>query len=684
MPKSRDKNRKKKFNPPPPAPTLMPSWRIEFPLDHYCQIYPRVSTPEQKKNVSVEMQKDKSFALSCGWREDLIILDDRDLGVSGQILMEDREAFNEMLRRIASGKIKAVVVVNVDRLFRDKWGAESGKFMEICYAHGVIIVTPDFVYDFRIDWHIERFKRRCEEAWNYLQYHIYGRMLPARDRRAYAGFWTGNRVPMGYLVDIQEKINGVWNLRYHRYIVYEPHAKIIRWLFRRFKELNGNINLLMIEIKKKRCLFPDFDETIDLDFILCAYHEHTKVEGGYTILTHGGLRSILTNRIYIGQWVYKGKVIALNIENYPPAIVDIDDFTYAYNRLSPTKLDGTPNELAVEGRGKRYVRRHFADRPAILKEVISAADPSLTIYTRDHKTTKGVRSIYFFVPTDKRSIDYKNNITCTITAYGLDEVVLERLREHMQEPEAETTYQDFTEIQDEVVAEASETLKDIERDIAATKALISRTLEQIKSGKFTDPDLAEAANASYIAAKLELQRLEKRKGETTQIANEDEERRTYKTLMRDVEDAWDEIVKPEEHPRLVYLFVKSVTLDLISPGFFTTTIEWKDPAWGIDCDVCYKGTSTNLQWTDEEKAVLKEHWLSATRKELLELLPRRSYPAMRTFVRDNITTEETPLRARVVEKDTPYFVCLQDWHIMQQYGITEAEVRQWGNVKLVR
>lgn len=42
------------------------------------------------------MQVDKKFALACGWPEELIIVDDRDLGLSGQLRMEDRPAFNEM------------------------------------------------------------------------------------------------------------------------------------------------------------------------------------------------------------------------------------------------------------------------------------------------------------------------------------------------------------------------------------------------------------------------------------------------------------------------------------------------------------------------------------------------------------------------------------------------------------
>lgn len=276
---------------------------VEVPLDHPCQIYPRVSTPEQINNVSAEMQKDKSFAISCGWREELIILDDRDLGVSGQIRMEDRLAFNEMLRRIVKGLIKAIVVVNVDRLFRNKWGDESGKFMEICFRYGVIVVTPDFIYDFRISWHIDRFKRRCEEAWNYVEYHVYGRLHPAQDERGYAGYWAGGHFPLGYIVDTREKINGMKNPNYYRYIPYHPHAEIIAWIFRRFKQLNGVVRALMREIESKSLLFPEFDETVDPS-LYGVFSHYTKIPGGYTIASEVGLRKILVNRVYIGYWIY--------------------------------------------------------------------------------------------------------------------------------------------------------------------------------------------------------------------------------------------------------------------------------------------------------------------------------------------------------------------------------------------
>ncbi|MEO8954847.1 MAG: recombinase family protein [Ktedonobacteraceae bacterium] len=194
--------------------TPTPSWKMELPITSYVQIYPRVSTPEQKKNVSAEMQVDRTFALTCGWSQELIILDDRDLGLSGQLRMEDRPAFNDMLRRIADGQVKIVIAAQVDRLFRDRWGKEYSKFMEICYLYGAKVVTLnhsrtsiDFMYDFSISWHVDQFRRKCEDAWRYIENHV-GRMLAAKDELGESGRWAGGNLPIGFLVDRREKVDG--------------------------------------------------------------------------------------------------------------------------------------------------------------------------------------------------------------------------------------------------------------------------------------------------------------------------------------------------------------------------------------------------------------------------------------------------------------------------------------------
>ena len=368
-----------KPTPQEPYQTVEPTWKVALPTTLPCQIYPRVSTPEQMRNVSAEMQQDKTFAEQCGWADDgvHIIMDIRDLGVSGQLRMEERLAFRDMLRRIENGEIGAVVTCNVDRLFRNKWGDESGKFMEICHRYNVVVVTPDFVYDFRINWHIERFRRRCEEAWNYLEYHVYGRMLKAQEARARAGYWAGRSIPLGYVLDRRKTIDGRENTNYNRYIPYEPHAVSIRWIFQMFKEHNGNVHALLREIEAKQCLFPDFPDDIE-EAVRNQFVHVTKVAGGYTIASETGLRSLLVNVAYIGYWVYDGELV--RTKNHEP-IVDFDTFLFAYNFLSPTKLDGTPNEQVLERRG-RYMKWHVPDRPTLLKNCLVSADPHYRVYNR--------------------------------------------------------------------------------------------------------------------------------------------------------------------------------------------------------------------------------------------------------------------------------------------------------------
>src|SRR5207302_1403117 len=109
----------------------------ELPLEFDAVLYPRVSTTQQRGNVSEEMQKEEdgrlwTLGLRCGWKKEQIWVLDDDMAMSGTLKMEERPAFRKLLNLIISGRVRAVLAVDPDRLFRDKWGQEYGKFMEIC------------------------------------------------------------------------------------------------------------------------------------------------------------------------------------------------------------------------------------------------------------------------------------------------------------------------------------------------------------------------------------------------------------------------------------------------------------------------------------------------------------------------------------------------------------------------
>src|SRR5947209_11218474 len=82
-----------------------------LPLAVDCVIYPRISTPGQRGNVSSELQLKEdgelwNLALRCGWKPQQVRHPQDDMELSGTLRMEDRPAFKMMLQWIIRGEVK--------------------------------------------------------------------------------------------------------------------------------------------------------------------------------------------------------------------------------------------------------------------------------------------------------------------------------------------------------------------------------------------------------------------------------------------------------------------------------------------------------------------------------------------------------------------------------------------------
>lgn len=654
---------------------LTPSWKVELTTEHPCQVYPRVSTPEQKNNVSAEMQQDKSFAVSCGWVDDgtSIIMDTRDLGLSGQLKMEERPAFVDMLRRIADGKIKVVIAAQVDRLFRDRWGAEYSKFMEICYTYGVKVVTPnssrtgiDFIYDFSIAWHIDKFRRKCEEAWSYLENHVYGRMLAAQRELGETGYWAAGSIPIGYDIDRSEKVDGKKNPNYRKYIVYEPHARVVRWIFERYRELAGQLNELMREIERLPYLFPVSDgDLIPRYANRKVYGEDGKTLIGYTIASPSGLHGMLTNPAYVGYWIYMNVVVSS--ENHEP-IVDYSLFLYAFNRLSYCHLDGSPNEASLQKK-KRYIKKHKADKPALLKNHIEPEDQGYTIYLCEApllgEKTKGTAAMFYGYYPRKSGV--RPSSKYMIPALDIDSFFLERFIERLQKAD------EFDDFLSEERAEQKAQLqlqKDIERDIKAVESHMARIEKQAEAGELTDADLQKKANETYTRLKEDLVRLRERQREVSTNKTQAQRRRSYKQMMQEAGECWDEVILPEEISLMIDTFVDKVVVAPLSPRFYTMSVHWNDPEWGVDEALCFRSGNPSLRWSTQEKELLKQLYPRASREELLQAIPARSFNAMRH------TAHVAGLQRLVYEGSAiPPSLSWQDFQFMEEHSLTEEQLR---------
>ena len=110
------------------------------------------------------------------------------------------------------------------------------------------------------------------------------------------GEYDGRAVPIGFIVDRRKEIivtdQFVPNPTYKRFIVYEPHARVVRWLFLRFMECGGRVKRLYQELVTMPYVFPAFSPDV-------ASHSKTltpKTKEHYSLFLH----VLLTRRFVSG------------------------------------------------------------------------------------------------------------------------------------------------------------------------------------------------------------------------------------------------------------------------------------------------------------------------------------------------------------------------------------------------
>jgi len=661
-----------------------------FPLAFDCVIYPRISTPGQRGNVSSELQLAEdgelwNMALRCGWQQHQVRHPKDDMELSGTLRMEERPAFKLMLQWIINGEVRAVLAVNVDRLFRDKWGTEYSKFMEICEKYHVIVITPDMVYDFSESFCVKLFRDRCIQAWEYLEYQVYKRMLGAKDFLGETGRWAGSNLPPGYIVD-RNKLSPT----FRRYIRYMPWSPIILRMFERYRELNDNLMALHREYDAKPFMFPDFEDWVDPEIV--AKCRLQKVEGGYTMAL-GTMTKMLCNPVYIGWWIYDNTILVDQegkpIINHEPIIQpgrEEELFWHVFRQRSPYNIDGTKNMETIGQRPRRYTQLDSPPCPAMLKKIIEAADPALNIRVQPQYSARYNQAGKYLYALRVRMNGYSSGAKYMLATELVDTVYWQALMMHLWQTK------DF-----ECYAKTEEQQEDTrEKDIKETKALIDaverklaklyKRLTIVQEGQEDEEDEIildeEEQKARDQALKKMIQfltseitkftvekqrleaRLEKLEGKTDTYAAQMME---YHDLLRQLGDRVREIYSIEELYDVVNTFTTRVTLDTISPRVWKMVITWRDPAWGVDEIVSLRiEGNPGSKWTEEERAVLATHYKTARRRQLLELLPFRSWVGIRT-----IAVEMGLKRQRDDSpNEFPFDICLADWQAIQQYGLS--------------
>lgn len=275
------------------------------------------------------------LARKDGYSDALIHVERRDLGISGTKGREAREGLEYLIEQIEADQAEAIYVVHISRLFRDQTLIDAFAFGELCKEHGVIIVTPQMRLNLRDKMHMRIYRMEVERAADELDI-MKMRLGGARELKARQGYYTGGSIPPGYVLDSVKtiKVDGreVDNPNYQKYTPYEPHARVVRTIFRLLQMPSMTPPRAARYCRRNGIAFPPLPEELArVKANLVTWARSRKKADGSWPVTVKRIRSIAQNPAYIGWWIWNGEVIST--DNHP-AIVDEDTFWAVQERLN--------------------------------------------------------------------------------------------------------------------------------------------------------------------------------------------------------------------------------------------------------------------------------------------------------------------------------------------------------------
>jgi hypothetical protein len=618
---------------------------LTMPTDKLLIIYARQSSKGQvfkrRESALYQTEEQLEWALEMGWPQEMQRLlienqakDGKIRNASGRLRIDEREGLNTAMSYINSGETGAVKVRDVARLFRDEDLVGPVVFAKACKDRRVLVITDDYTYNFndskRGKEDYKKFIEEAQAAADFLNKHV-KMMNNYRERKAKRGEFSGGIVPIGFML----------NEAHTFYVPIPDHAETVKRVFKRFRALGGDLAALRREITGHP-IFPDLPPEI---LEQRGQITLTKISGGWTIKSHTGLKHILTNPAYIGHVCWDGRIVKKYAHQ---AIVDEDDFWFAYNRLASTDFEGTPLERP-EGVTKRYSQSKNTHYTALLGGLRNDRTPVITSNmggnTNVYAAFNG-KSINYCIIDQSQIETWHHSVR--IEARKIDRYFSEHLIYRVGEV---LKHADTTSLQDEkteqleamyqqishqlgrtLEAEEHSQMQEItsprtllERSVAATQLAIARKerISDVAASDMSDEDLRQhfaslkRLRANLAAMQLKLDRLE----------IDEKEQVEAKGKLPEIYQRW-EAMPLESKQRFIRAATSRITLDELQTGWLKLTIEWSPLLGGDVIDEAYIWTTGGKRWTDEEDHLIREHYATAERGWLMEQLPERGWDSI--------------------------------------------------------
>lgn len=530
---------------------------------------------------------------------------DKDEGMSAQKGTDQRTDLADIYSAMKKGQCGAIAAWDASRLWRDRDRVFYNEFILMLKKHNVPVILNNKTYWPKVKSDMEALRVEFEYSQKALE-QMYDKANPARQEAILSGSYGGHAVPMGFVL-VGEKGD-------KRYAIYEPHAKLIIWIFNRYQQLSGNLGKLGRELVAMDFHFPDFDKDILRKMEATIPHVAlTHDSKGYKLQSRNGLISVLTNRAYLGWYVYEArseesKVFKgewINKEAHKN-IVEVEDFLYAYARLSPVTLDGEPNE------NKPAVNRSYGGVNALLEGILAS----------NGAPCYAMRSGSYVARLNNdgwKSAELVAKIAEVDGVFSRAMIMsLARLELGKGSKELAAKVKTLQAEQEEKVETLTGTLTNVDKAIRQWELAKSAALEAEYQ-----PDVVEAMR--------HLKRLRAQREAVEQKANKATSEAGKLAECGDLLDCakrdWHGMGFGKQQ-RLVRLLVGHANIEEVAPHILRLTVALIEPVGMVLNCYMWRQRGSKPAWTEKENDALRKLYAGADRANILEALPTRTWDSI--------------------------------------------------------
>lgn len=553
----------------------------------------RVSSEDQKEGYGFDIQRDDIDSFCA--KHNLAVADSYYEEIQESSTTWDREKFEACLENIIElkqkGQIDWFVMPRVDRFARNLGAAGyyAGKLLrhglKLGFAREGIVVADEkgtmnllmfLLYGFKADEDAQTIKAN-----------LYG----GRVKDAKNGNYSGAPIPAGYIL----------NLEADNIEPYQPHKEVVIKIFKVVVEIWGSVNKTARTLRQRGIAFPPFEEELTKK----PLNMHTRSglrrcprsRNGSYIITRSLIRSMIPNRVYLGEFRWK----ETRIENNHEQITSEELFAQANQAL----------KSGYKPRGKK------ADESEPLP---------LDSLLRWHKHDRIIRSH----STRGRYICQSDT--------GLETSYLDIAHQLLDEPVVNTVLKalDISQYANEVIADLEEGLtsgasykkqqrtrkKELEEHLSS----LQWQLADLKPGQ---EDRREIYWRMINETQEELNRVNKELAKPIKTLFSNEEIQQVRRLLNNPREIFCKMT-PTLQNQLLKTLLKEVviTQNEKDTSKLHAHIFWNS---GIEQEVYIIRPKTNREdarWTEEEDEMVKLLYPSVQKEAVLAALPNRSWGAI--------------------------------------------------------